>query len=188
MGEILTSNCDLSRTLAGTNTWCSNQHSKIFDFQSWFRNFRIHIKGIMFFEIKYLKKLWSAHKPKMAMPDSTGSYLFSVEDKKLKPRSVTAVSIHLQVEIPTGYYRHNLPTSGLACHHFIGVGGRVIDSDFRREVNVTMFNHLNKPFEVRVGDRIAQVVFQRREIPNFVKCDELSKTNRVLGGFGSTGT
>ena len=42
-------------------------------------------------------------------------------------------------------------------------------------------------YKVKAGDGIAQIVFQRCEIPNFVKCDELSKTDRGLGGFGSTG-
>ena len=48
---------------------------------------------------------------------------------------------------------------------------------------LTMFNHSNKSYEVGVGDRIAQIVFHR----TFVLCDELSKTERELGGFGSTG-
>ena len=78
------------------------------------------------------------------------------------PRSSTAVSTHLQVEIPTGYYGHILPRSGLARHNLIGVGGGVIDSDFRGEVNIIMFNHSNKPYEVRAGNRIAQFVFHRR--------------------------
>ena len=123
----------------------------------------------------------------MATPGSAGSDLFAAEGKKLKPRSATAGSTHLQVEIPTGYYGHILPRSGLARHYFIGVGGGVIDSNFRGEVNGIMFNHSNKPYEVRAGDRIAQVVFHRREIPNFAECEELSKTERSMGGFGSTG-
>ena len=61
-------------------------------------------------------------------------------------------------------------------------------SDFRGEVNVIIFNHSNKRYEVKVLDKIVQIVFQRREIPSFVRCDELSKTSRGLGGFGSTGT
>ena len=82
--------------------------------------------------------------------------------------------------------RTHSPRSGLACHNFVDVGGRVIDSDFWGEVNVIMFNHSNKAYEVRAGDRIAQVVFHRREIPNFVKSEELSKTEMGMEGFGST--
>ena len=50
-----------------------------------------------------------------------------------------------------------------------------------------MFSHSNKTYEVRARDRIAQIVFHRREIPKFVKCEELSKTEGGMGGFGSTG-
>ena len=142
----------------------------------------------MSFEIKYLKNSWWANEPKMTMPGSAGYDLFAAEDKKLKPRSATAVSTHLQVEIPTGYYGHILPWSGLARHYFIGVGGGVADSDFWGEVNVIMFNHSNKPNEVKAGDRIAQVVLHRHEISIFVNAEELLKTERGMGGFGSTGT
>ena len=135
----------------------------------------------------YVKKSWLAQEPKMATSGSAGSDLSAPEDKKLKPHSVTPVSVHLQMEIPPGYYGRILPRSGLARHHFIDVGGGVIDSDFRGEVIVIMFNHSNKPYEVTVGDRIAQIVFHCYEVPSFVRCDELSKTDRGLGGFGSTG-
>ena len=141
----------------------------------------------MSFEIKYVKKSWLAHEPKMATSGLAGCDLFSAEEKKFKPHSVISVSTHLQIEIPPGYYRCILPRSGLARHHFIDVGGGVIDSDFRGELIVIIFNHSNKPYDVKTGDRIEQIAFHRYEIPGFVMCDELSKTDRGLGGFGSTG-
>ena len=139
------------------------------------------------FEIKYVKKSWLAHEPKMTAPCSAGCDLFSAEEKKLKPHSVTSVSVHLHIEIPPGYYGCILPRSGLTRHHFTDVGGGVIDSDFRGELIVIMFNHSNKLYEVKVGDRIAQIVFHQYGIPSFVMCDEVSKTDRGLGGFSSTG-
>ena len=142
----------------------------------------------MSFEIKYVKKSWLAHKPKMATSGSAGCDLFSAEEKKLKPHSVTSVSVHLQMKIPPGCYRCILQRSGLARHHFVDVGGGVIDSDFRSELILIMFNHSNKPYEVKVGDRIAQIVFHHYEIPSFVMCDELSKTDERLGRFGSAGS
>ena len=141
----------------------------------------------MSFKVKYLVNSWSANESKMATSGLVGSDLFAAEGKKRKPRSATAVSTDLQVEIPTGYYGHILPRSGLARHYFVGVGGGVIHSDFWEEVDVIMFNHSNRPYEVRAGNRITQVVFHRREIPNFVKCEELSKTESGMGGFESTG-
>ena len=116
----------------------------------------------------------------MGTSGSAASDLFAAKAKKLK--------LPLRIEIPQGYYGRILPRSELARHHFIDVEGGVIDPDFRGEVNVIIiFNHSNKMYKVKAGDGIAQIVFQRCEIPNFVKCDELSKTDRGLGGFGSTG-
>ena len=132
----------------------------------------------MLLEIKYVKKSCLAHEPKMGTSGAAAYDLFAAEDKKLKPHSAAAVSIHLGIEIPQGYYGHILPGSELARHHFIDVGGGAIDPDFRGDVNVTMFNHSNKTYEVKAGDRIAQIVFQPSEIPNSVKYDELSKTDR----------
>ena len=50
-----------------------------------------------------------------------------------------------------------------------------------------MFNHSNKPYGVKVNDRIAKIVFHHYEIQKFVECSELSKTDRGKIGFGSTG-
>ena len=83
----------------------------------------------MSFEVKYVKKSWLAHEPNMATSGSGGSDLYAGEDKKLKPHSVTAVSVHLQMEIPRHCYGRILPRSGLARNHYIDVGGGVIDSD-----------------------------------------------------------
>ena len=91
------------------------------------------------------------------------------------------------MEIPPGYYGCIFPRSSLARYHFIDLGGGVIDSHFRGELIVIMFNHSNKPYEVKVNDRIAQIIFHRYEIPKFVECSELSKTDRGKGAFGSTG-
>ena len=73
------------------------------------------------------------------------------------------------MEIPFGCYGHILPRSSLARHHFIDVGGGVIDSDFRGELIVIMFNHSNKPYEVKVNDKMAEIIFHRYEIPKFVE-------------------
>ena len=91
------------------------------------------------------------------------------------------------MEIPSRYYGHIHPRSSLACYHFIYIGGGVTDSDFGGELIVIMLNHSNKPYKVKVNDRIAQIIFHRYEISKFVECSELSKADRGKGGFGSTG-
>ena len=141
----------------------------------------------MSFEIKYVKKSRLAHEPKMATSGSAGCDLFAAEDKVIKPQSTEAVCVHLEMEIPPGYYGCILPRSSLALYHFVDIGGGVIDSDFRGELIVIMFNHSNKPQEVKVNERIAQIIFHCYEIPKFVECSELSKTDKGKGAFGSTG-
>ena len=134
----------------------------------------------MSFDIKYVKNSWLAS-------GSAGYDLLAAEYKVIKPQSTEPVCVHLEMEIPSGYYGLIHPRSSLARYHFIDIGGGVIDSDFRGELTVIMFNHLNKPYEVKVNDRIAQIIFHRYEIPKFVECSELSKTDRDKEGFGSTG-
>ena len=123
----------------------------------------------------------------MAASGTAGSDLFTTEDKVIKAQSTKPVSVRLEMEIISGYYGRIPPRSSLACYHFIEIGGGVIDSDFRGELIVIMFNHSNKPYKVKVNDRIVQIIFHRYEIPKFVECSELSKTDRGKGGFGSTG-
>ncbi len=57
--------------------------------------------------------------------------------------------------IPKGYYGRVAPRSGLACKHFIDVGAGVVDSDYRGEIKVLLFNFSDKEFKVNEGDRIA---------------------------------
>ena len=123
----------------------------------------------------------------MATPGPAGCDLFAAEDRVIKPHSSESVCVHLEMEIPPGYYGRILPRSSLARYRFIDIGGGVINSDFRGELIVIMFNHSNKPYEVKVNDRIAQIFFHRYETPTFVQCNKLSKTDRGKGGFGSTG-
>ena len=79
------------------------------------------------------------------------------------------------------------PRSGLASKHMIDTGAGVIDADYRGQVKVLLFNHGEKDFEVREGDRIAQLVLERIYTPEVVEVDALEESVRGKGGFGSTG-
>lgn len=80
------------------------------------------------------------------------------------------------------------PRSGLAAKHFIDTGAGVIDEDYRGEVKVLLFNHAETDFEIKEGDRIAQLVLERIATPAVVEVQELAESTRGAGGFGSTGT
>ncbi len=80
------------------------------------------------------------------------------------------------------------PRSGLASKHFIDTGAGVIDADYRGPVKVLLFNHGEADFEVKEGDRVAQLVIERIYTPEVLEVQELEESVRGVGGFGSTGT
>ena len=98
------------------------------------------------------------------------------------------ISTGLAFSIPHGNYGRIAPRSGLAVKNFIDVGAGVIDSDYRGEVKVLLFN-LSKDtdFQVNAGDRIAQMIIEKYTLTELVEVDTLSETVRGEGGFGSTG-
>jgi len=79
------------------------------------------------------------------------------------------------------------PRSGLASKHSIATGAGVIDADYRGQVKVLLFNHSDADFDVKEGERIAQLVLERIYTPEIVEVQELEETVRGAGGFGSTG-
>ena len=98
------------------------------------------------------------------------------------------VDTGLAVSLPPGTYARIAPRSGLAYRHFIDVGAGVVDSDFRGEIKVILFNHSAEDFPVQAGDRIAQLILERIDTPPVRKVAVLNDTDRGDGGFGSTGT
>ena len=86
-----------------------------------------------------------------------------------------------------GCYGRIAPRSGLAHKNFIDVGAGVIDSDYRGNVGVILFNFGEQDFEVKKGDRIAQLICEKIEYPDLIEEEELAESERGDGGFGSTG-
>lgn len=95
----------------------------------------------------------------------------------------------IAIAIPEGYEGQVRPRSGLALKHGIGMlnAPGTIDADYRGEIGIILFNFSGKPFTIRHGDRIAQLVFAKLEKAKFVEVDALSETARGAGGFGHTG-
>ena len=89
--------------------------------------------------------------------------------------------------IAAGTYGRIAPRSGLAVKKFIDTGAGVVDEDYRGPVGVVLFNHSEDDFEVKRGDRIAQLVLERIATPPVEVVEELDDTTRGAGGFGSTG-
>ena len=107
----------------------------------------------------------------------------------LKAGKFVLVPTNLSVEIPLGYEIQVRPRSGLAAKHGIGVlnSPGTIDSDYRGEVKIILFNFGTEDFEINRGDRIAQMVISKVYIAELIEDSNLSESQRGEGGFGHTG-
>jgi len=132
---------------------------------------------------KYLPVRMSQH--------AAGSDLVACLDKNLEidPGEVKIIPTGIKLEIPQGYEAQVRPRSGLAFKHGITVLNTpgTIDSDYRGEVKVILINHGEEPFLIEDGMRIAQLIINKVETPEFEVVGELTETVRGAGGFGHTG-
>ena len=129
--------------------------------------------------------------PKYKTKGSSGLDLSAFINKKvvIKPNSSELIPTGLQVAIPEELEIQIRPRSGLAAKESIGVlnSPGTIDSDYRGELKVILFNHGDRDFTISNGDRIAQMVLVPILKIEFEEVDSLPDTVRGQGGFGSTG-
>lgn len=107
----------------------------------------------------------------------------------LGPLERALVPTGLFVELPENFEMQVRPRSGLAAKHGVTVlnAPGTIDADYRGEIKVILVNLSNTAFEIKPGERIAQLVVARHERVEWQVAEELSDTERGNGGFGSTG-
>lgn len=128
--------------------------------------------------------------PTYGTKSSAGADLYALLDNEIiiKPGTSQMISTGLAMDIPEGYVgliyaRSSLGTKkGLAPANKVGV----IDSDYRGEIKVCLFNHSNEEQVISPNERIAQIVFTPYLQVQFALVDELTETSRGTGGFGST--
>ncbi len=125
--------------------------------------------------------------PKYAHTGDAGADLTASQKILIPPRDRLLVTTGIRLEIPEGHVGLIWPRSGLAVKKGIDCGAGVIDSHYRGEVKVLLFNHSDKEFQIEQGDRIAQLLIQKVERVQFLPVDRLSETTRSQMGFGSTG-
>ena len=126
--------------------------------------------------------------PSRGSAGAAGYDLCAASNCIIPSRGKGTVDTGLAVSLPPGTYARIAPRSGLAIRNFIDVGAGVVDSDYRGEIKVILFNHSAEDFAVQAGDRIAQLILERIETPQVKKVAALDDTDRGAGGFGSTGT
>ena len=127
--------------------------------------------------------------PSYAKPGDAGADLKSTQDLILNPGQRALVSTGVKIAMPDGYVGLVHPRSGLAAKHGITVlnAPGTVDAGYRGEILVTLINTGDQEFEVKRGDRIAQLLFQRVERADFHPVSELPESARGDSGFGSSG-
>lgn len=125
--------------------------------------------------------------PRYALPGDAGMDLFSIEDVTIDPGDRYPVATGLSIELPEGYVSLIWDKSGIALKKGITTMGGVIDYTYRGEYKILLLNTGKEPYEIKKGDKIAQLLIQSIITAEIEEADELSKTSRGDGGFGSTG-
>ena len=129
--------------------------------------------------------------PEYKTKGSSGMDLMAFIDGpvKVKPNTVELIPTGLFVAIPEDLEIQIRPRSGLAAKFSVSILNTpgTIDSDYRGELKIILFNHGDKDFIINNGDRVAQMILTPIIKIEFEEVDQLPKTIRGLGGFGSTG-
>ena len=129
--------------------------------------------------------------PKYKTSGSSGMDLMAFIDSPIKiaPNTLELVPTGLSIAIPEDLEIQIRPRSGLAAKSSIGILNTpgTIDSDYRGELKIILFNHGNKDFIINNNDRVAQMVLTPVIKMELEEVDRLPKTIRGSGGFGSTG-
>lgn len=162
----------------------------------------------MLIQVKKLSE--NAIVPTRGSAGAAGYDLYSTEDYVLKPGERKLFKTNISMKIPDGYYGRLAPRSGLAYKNGIDVLAGVIDEDYLGDIGVILLNTTDHyedsdnysdeeqdeyddyikslSLEIKKGDRIAQIIFEKYHVAEFQEVDEIVKTDRDSGGFGSTGS
>lgn len=149
----------------------------------------------MLLQVKVTKTKPNSKIPTWGSTYAAGADLYAcLTDKQMPfveigPGQTVMVSAGIKTEFTPGYVALVYARSGIATKCGIAPANKVgvIDADYRGEWFVALHNHSDESYILEDGTRIAQVVFQEIEHPEFIETDELSETDRGADGFGSTG-
>ncbi len=129
--------------------------------------------------------------PRYMSPNAAGMDICAAvkEDTTLKPGEIKLIPTGITIALPPGFEAQIRPRSGLAIKHGISIPNTpgTIDADYRGEVRIILINLGEKPFVVKRGDRIAQMIINKVYQAHLELSTELSSTERDEGGFGHTG-
>ena len=127
--------------------------------------------------------------PYRGSEEAAGYDLYSIDSVDIKPGECKLISTGIAIQLPTGYFGAIFPRSGTAVKRGLRLANcvAVIDSDYRGNVKVPLYNDSQEVQPVEQGERIAQLIILPYATVSFEVVDELSDTIRGNGGFNSTG-
>lgn len=137
-------------------------------------------------ELKIKKLNREVKTPLYATDEAAGFDIYSIDSHILEPGKVKKIPTGIAMQIPQGFFVHLVSRSGLASKGIYEMAG-IIDSDYRGEIHLLLFNTTEEPFNIEKGDRIAQGILLPVFKANFKEVEELNQTKRGSGGFHSTG-
>lgn len=139
--------------------------------------------------VKILKQ--GAKLPTYGTPEAAGADLYACLEEPviIEPGQTAFIPTGIALEVPKGCAGLIYARSGMACKRGLAPANKVgvVDSDYRGEITVVLYNHGSEPQKVENAERIAQFVITPVLTPAYEIADDLSQTQRNLGGFGSTG-
>ncbi|OGD67288.1 deoxyuridine 5'-triphosphate nucleotidohydrolase [Candidatus Campbellbacteria bacterium RIFOXYC2_FULL_35_25] len=138
-------------------------------------------------KIKIQKISEDAVVPNYAKAGDAGFDIYSSVDEAITPGEMKRISAGIKMEIPDGYVGLVWDKSGVAFNNGVKTMAGVIDSGYRGEILIVLKNLSEKTFEIKKGQKIAQMLIQKIESPEIEVADSLGETERGDGGFGSTG-
>ena len=147
--------------------------------------------------VKFKKIRETSKEPKIATKGSAAYDLCAdiTEDIVLEPGERKLIPTGVAIAMPSRTDNQQVPVayvfarSGLACKHGITLANSVgvIDSDYRGEIGVCLYNSSKEAYTIHPQDRVAQLAFMSVMQPYFIEVENLDSTTRGAGGFGSTG-
>ena len=143
--------------------------------------------------VKFVKLDEKAIVPTYGTEFSAGADLYALTENKtvtIEPYKTYLVHTGIAIQIPNGFGGFIFARSGLATKKGLAPANKVgvIDSDYRGEIMVPLYNHSGETKTIENGERIAQIVFMPYEKAGFIEVLDLEDSERDKGGFGSTGT
>lgn len=138
-------------------------------------------------QIRYILLDQSLSALKVAHEGDAGFDLYAREEITIKPGEWKKIPSGMAFEIPNGYVGLIWDKSGLSTKYALKTLGGVVDAGFRGEVMIGMINLGTEPYTFKKGEKVAQMLIQKVEHPEFILSDTLDDTSRGTAAFGSTG-